>query len=62
MHIMASVFIDDDESGLHRDCDRWLEKVASHEPVSQYRRKDTGEDDADTRMQRLVMGRWVVVQ
>ena len=47
MHITASVFINDDESGLHQDYDRWLEKLAPHEPVSQYRHNDTGEDNAD---------------
>ncbi len=47
MHITASVFINDDESGLHGDYDRWLEKLAPHEPVAQYRHNDTGEDNAD---------------
>jgi len=61
MHITASVFINDDESGLHRDYDRWLEKLAPHEPVSQYSHNDTGEDNADAHMKRQVMGREVVV-
>jgi len=61
MHITASVFINDDESGLHQDYDRWLEKLAPHEPVSQYRHNDTGEDNADAHMKRQVMGREVVV-
>jgi len=61
MHITASVFINDDESGLHQDYDRWLEKLAPHEPVGQYRHNDSGEDNADAHMKRQVMGREVVV-
>src|ERR1044072_1455017 len=61
MHITSSVFINDDESGLHQDYDKWLEKLAPHEPVSQYRHNDTGEDNADAHMKRQVMGREVVV-
>ncbi len=61
MHITASVFINDDESGLHQDYDKWLEKLAPHEPVSQYRHNDTGEDNADAHMKRQIMGREVVV-
>ena len=61
MHITASVFINDDESGLHGDYDKWLEKLAPHEPVSQYRHNDTGEDNADAHMKRQIMGREVVV-
>lgn len=61
MHITASVFINDDESGLHNDYDKWLEKLAPHEPVDQYRHNDTGEDNADAHMKRQVMGREVVV-
>ena len=61
MHITASVFINDDESGLHRDYEAWLERLAPHEPVSQYRHNDTGEDNADAHMKRQVMGREVVV-
>jgi secondary thiamine-phosphate synthase enzyme len=61
MHITASVFINDDESGLHADYDAWLEKLAPHEPTRQYRHNDTGEDNADAHMKRQVMGREVVV-
>ncbi len=61
MHISASVFINDDESGLHRDYDAWLEKLAPHAPTSQYRHNDTGEDNADAHLKRQVMGREVVV-
>jgi secondary thiamine-phosphate synthase enzyme len=60
MHITASVFINDDEAGLHRDFDIWLEKLAPHEPVSQYRH-NTGEDNADGHLKRQIMGREVVV-
>ena len=61
MHITASVFINDDESGLHHDYSTWLEKLAPHEPIKQYRHNDTGEDNADAHMKRQVMGREVVV-
>jgi len=61
MHITASVFINDDESGLHEDYDACLEKLAPHGPVSQYRHNATGEDNADAHMKRQVMGREVVV-
>jgi len=61
MHISASVFINDDESGLHQDYEKWLEKLAPHEPVSQYRHNDTGEDNADAHMKRQIMGREVTV-
>jgi len=61
MHITASVFINDDEPGLHHDYEIWLEKLAPHAPVSQYRHNDTGEDNADAHMKRQVMGREVVV-
>jgi secondary thiamine-phosphate synthase enzyme len=61
MHISASVFINDDESGLHYDYEQWLEKLAPHEPVSQYRHNDTGEDNADAHLKRQIMGREVVV-
>jgi len=61
MHITASVFINDDESGLHHDYDKWLERIAPHEPVSGYRHNDTGEDNADAHMKRQVMGREVMV-
>ncbi len=61
MHITASVFINDDETGLHTDYEKWLEKLAPHEPVSSYRHNDTGEDNADAHMKRQIMGREVVV-
>ena len=60
MHITASVFINDDESGLHHDYEVWLEKLAPHEPVSQYRHNGY-EDNADAHLKRQVMGREVVV-
>ncbi len=60
MHITASVFINDDESGLHHDYEVWLEKLAPHEPVSSYRH-NYGEDNADAHMKRQIMGREVVV-
>jgi secondary thiamine-phosphate synthase enzyme len=60
MHITASVFINDDESGLHQDYEAWLERLAPHEPVAQYRH-NVGEDNADAHMKRQVMGREVVV-
>ena len=61
MHITASVFINDNESGLHQDYDKWLERLAPHEPVSQYLHNRTGEDNADAHLKRQVMGREVVV-
>lgn len=61
MHITASVFINDDESGLHHDYEVWLEKLAPHEPIGQYWHNRTGEDNADAHMKRQVMGREVVV-
>lgn len=61
MHITASVFINDDESGLHADYEEWLEKLAPHAPVSQYLHNRTGEDNADAHMKRQIMGRQVVV-
>lgn len=60
MHITASVFINDDESGLHQDMQRWLEKLAPHDPTSQYAHND-GEDNADAHLKRSIMGREVVV-
>ncbi len=60
MHITASVFINDDESGLHHDYEVWLEKLAPHEPVSQYRH-NSGEDNADAHLKRSIMGREAVV-
>ena len=61
MHITASVYINDDEHGLIKDYDKWLEKLAPHAPIDQYRHNDTGEDNADAHMKRQVMGREVVV-
>jgi secondary thiamine-phosphate synthase enzyme len=61
MHITASVFINDDERGLHGDLDIWLEKLAPEKPHSQYRHNDTGEDNADAHLKRTIMGREVVV-
>jgi secondary thiamine-phosphate synthase enzyme len=61
MHITASVFINDNESGLHHDYEVWLEKLAPHEPTDQYQHNRTGEDNADAHMKRQVMGREVVV-
>lgn len=60
MHISASVFINDDERGLHHDFEVFLEKLAPHEPISQYRHNDTGEDNADAHIKRQIMGREVV--
>ncbi len=61
MHITASVFINDDEPGLHHDYEQWLEGLAPHAPIGQYRHNDTGEDNADAHLKRQVMGREVVV-
>ena len=61
MHITASVFINDNESGLHQDYEKWLEEIAPHEPTSQYQHNNTGEDNADAHLKRQVMGREVVV-
>jgi secondary thiamine-phosphate synthase enzyme len=61
MHITASVFINDDESGLHHDYERWLEELAPHEPISRYRHNNTGEDNGDAHLKRQIMGREVVV-
>ena len=61
MHITASVFINDDESGLHQDYEKWLERLAPHEPTSQYLHNRTGEDNGDAHLKRQVMGREVVV-
>ena len=60
MHITASVFVNDDESGLHQDYEEWLETLAPHEPVSRYRHNRTGEDNGDAHLKRQVMGREVV--
>jgi secondary thiamine-phosphate synthase enzyme len=61
MHITASVFINDDESGLHQDYEQWLELLAPHEPVARYRHNRTGEDNGDAHLKRQIMGREVVV-
>jgi secondary thiamine-phosphate synthase enzyme len=61
MHITASVFINDNESGLHQDFDKWLEKLAPHTPTGQYKHNETGEDNADAHLKRQIMGREVVV-
>ncbi len=61
MHITASVFVNDDERGLHRDFEELLERLAPHEPVDRYRHNDTGEDNADAHLKRQLFGREVVV-
>ena len=61
MHITASVFINDNESGLHHDYEKWLEELAPHAPVNQYKHNDTGEDNADAHLKRQIMGREVVI-
>ena len=61
MHISSSVFINDDEVGLHRDFQKWLEKLAPHEPIGQYSHNDTGEENADAHLKRQIMGREVVI-
>jgi secondary thiamine-phosphate synthase enzyme len=61
MHITASVFINDNEYGLHEDYEKWLEELAPHAPISQYEHNRTGEDNADAHLKRQVMGREVVV-
>ena len=61
MHITASVYINDDESGLIKDYDDWLEELAPHEPISRYRHNRTGEDNGDAHLKRQIMGRQVVV-
>jgi secondary thiamine-phosphate synthase enzyme len=61
MHITASVFINDDESGLHHDYDTWLEGLAPHAPTQRYQHNRTGEDNADAHLKRQVMGREIVV-
>jgi len=61
MHISASVFINDNEDGLHHDFQKWLEKLAPHDPIEQYRHNDTGEDNADAHLKRQIMGREVIV-
>ncbi len=61
MHITASIFINDNEGGLHNDYEKWLEDLAPHEPIEQYDHNKTGEDNADAHLKRQVMGREVVV-
>ena len=61
MHITASVFINDNEIGLHQDYEKWLEGLAPHEPIEKYDHNKTGEDNADAHLKRQVMGREVVV-
>ena len=61
MHITSSVFINDNETGLHRDYEKWLEHLAPHEPIDQYEHNRTGEDNADAHLKRQIMGREVVV-
>ncbi len=61
MHITASVFINDDEPGLHHDYEKWLEQLAPHEPIEHYHHNRTGEDNGDAHLKRQVMGREVVV-
>ena len=61
MHITASVFINDNEIGLHHDYEKWLEELAPHEPIEQYDHNNTGEDNADAHLKRQIMGREVVV-
>lgn len=61
MHITASVFINDDERGLHEDYERWLEELAPHEPTEQYAHNRTGEDNGDAHLKRQIMGREVVL-
>jgi secondary thiamine-phosphate synthase enzyme len=61
MHITASVFINDNEHGLHNDYEKWLEHLAPHEPTTQYEHNETGEDNADAHLKRQIMGREVVV-
>jgi len=61
MHITASVFINDNEKGLHEDFEDWLEELAPHDPISRYRHNRTGEDNGDAHLKRTIMGREVVV-
>jgi secondary thiamine-phosphate synthase enzyme len=61
MHITASVFINDNERGLHEDYKRWLEELAPHEPISRYKHNRTGEDNGDAHHKRQIMGREVVI-
>ncbi|HEY0579952.1 MAG TPA: secondary thiamine-phosphate synthase enzyme YjbQ [Candidatus Nitrosocosmicus sp.] len=61
MHISSSIFINDNEEGLHEDFRKWLEDLAPHKPINQYRHNDTGEDNADAHLKRQIMGREVVI-
>jgi len=61
MHITSSVFINDNETGLHHDYEIWLEQLAPHEPIDQYEHNRTGEDNADAHLKRHIMGREVVI-
>ncbi|HXV66527.1 MAG TPA: secondary thiamine-phosphate synthase enzyme YjbQ [Nitrosopumilaceae archaeon] len=61
MHITASVFINDNEKGLHKDFDKWLEELAPHEPIEHYEHNKTGEDNADAHLKRQIMGREVIL-
>ena len=61
MHITASVFINDNESGLHNDYEKWLESLAPHQPIDQYQHNDTGEDNSDAHLKRQIMGREVTI-
>ena len=61
MHITSSVFINDNETGLHHDYEKWLEQLAPHEPIDQYKHNRTGEDNADAHLKRQIMGREVVI-
>ncbi|MER5176401.1 MAG: secondary thiamine-phosphate synthase enzyme YjbQ [Candidatus Nitrosocosmicus sp.] len=61
MHISSSIFINDNEAGLHEDFEKWLEHLAPHNPINQYRHNDTGEDNADAHLKRQIMGRESVI-
>ena len=61
MHITASIFINDNELGLHNDYEKWLEFLAPHEPIDHYQHNDTGEDNADAQLKRQIMGREVTI-
>ena len=61
MHISSSIFINDNESGLHKDFEKWLEHIAPHDPIERYQHNNTGEDNADAHLKRQIMGREVVI-
>jgi len=61
MHISSSIFINDNESGLHKDFEKWLEHIAPHNPIERYQHNDTGEENADAHLKRQIMGREVVI-